>query len=116
MSFMYDRKITISRAAVQTGAGLQSYGGDIEAAETVVISGLMASMQPRRSGQRNQPGLPLDGTKAEWHIYFRMPSGCDPTLVQDRDFVTDDLARRFQVISAYPSPLGFALHCIRMEA
>jgi hypothetical protein len=55
-------------------------------------------------------------TKAQWSIYFRLAPGFDATTVQDRDFVTDDLGRRFQVVSAYPNPFGFMLHCVRMEA
>jgi hypothetical protein len=116
MSFLYDRTISITRATAQTGAGLQGYGGDVEASETVIVSEIAAGIQPRRIGQKNDPNLPLDVTKAQWSIYFRLAPGFDATTVQDRDFVTDDLGRRFQVVSAYPNPFGFMLHCVRMEA
>jgi hypothetical protein len=116
MSFLYDRIITITRAAAQTGAGLQAYGGDVEANETVILAGQAAAVQAMRQGMANKPGLPLDTRMAEWRIYFRMALGFDATLVQDRDFVTDDLGRRFQVVSAYPNPMGWRLSCQRMEA
>lgn len=116
MTFMYERTISITRAMAQTGAGLQAYGSDVEASETVIASGIAAGIQARRIGQRNQPGLPLDGTMAQWRIYFRLAPGFDAAMVQDRDFVTDDLGRRFQVTSAYPTPFGFSLQCVRVEA
>jgi hypothetical protein len=117
MSFLYDRTIAISRAASQSGPGLQAYGGDVPGAnETAIASGISASIQARRMGQRNDPNLPLDATKGEWRIYFRMAPGFNATLVQDRDFVTDDLGRRFQVAAAYPTPQGFELRCFKMEA
>jgi hypothetical protein len=95
---------------------LQPYGGDVAAQETVLASGAAAGIQARRLGQRNEPNLPLDGTKAEWRIYLRMAPGFDAGMVRDRDFVTDDLGRRFQVASAFPNPFGFSLFCLRMEA
>ncbi len=117
MSFLYDRIITITRAESQTGAGLQEYGGDVPADETVVAGAIAASVQARRMGRGNEPNLPLDGAKAEWRIYFRAPVGTAPALqIMDRDFVTDDLGRRFQVTSAFPGPFGFSLQCLRMEA
>jgi len=116
MSFLYDRTITITRAAPQTGAGLQSYGGDVEASEVMILSGQAAGIQARRQGIANKPGLPLDVRMGEWRIYFRMAPGFDATLIQDRDFVTDDQGRRFQVVTAYPNPMGWSLSCQRMEA
>jgi hypothetical protein len=116
MGLLYDRTISVTRATAQTGAGLQGYGGDILDNETPVANGIPAAIHAKRVGRAARPNLPLDGTTAEWAILARLAPGFDPMLIQDRDFVTDDLGRRFQVVSSHETVFGFELRCLRMEA
>ena len=116
MDCIFDRIITVSRPVSQTGAGQQPYGGNARASETVIISGIPASIEQRRTGQRNDPNLPLDGSRATWRIYIDEGVVPDSSAIQDRDFITDDLGRRFQVVAGNPDFMGWTIHVERMEA
>ena len=114
-SFFYPRTITITRAPAQSGEGAMGYGGRTEATEHVIASGIAAGVQARREGQKNTPGLPTDGSKAIWRVYTAkgaLPEG----TVKDRDWITDDLGRKFQVVADYQTPLGGNWYCERLEA
>lgn len=116
MSGLYDRTIMVTRAPEEGGPGLQGYGGDVVAEETVIARDIPGAIHARKIGRANRPGLPLDSNMTEWSILARLTPGFDPMLIQDRDFVTDDLGRRFQVISSHETLFGFELACLKMEA
>lgn len=115
MSFIYPRTITITRPAPQqTAGGLQGYGGRTEAGETELATGVPCSVQGRREGTRNPPGLPADGNKASWRIYTPL-GAVDDGFVRDNDVLTDDLGRRFGVVADYTNSLGGCFYCERLE-
>lgn len=115
-SFLYPRLIAVRRAPKQAGVGFQpAYGGDTRAQETVIASDLRASIQLTREGQRNPVGLPADGTRPTWDIFIPRADAADG-LISDRDFVEDDLGRRFQVVADEVDSLGYCLRAEKMEA
>jgi hypothetical protein len=115
MSFVYPRTIEVRRPNAKSGEGALSYGGQTQSAETVLATGIMASIQLRREGQRNTTGLPGDGTRPNWDVFTPRTVLADG-LVQDRDIVVDDLGRRFQVLGDYIDSMGGKFRVERLEA
>lgn len=115
MSFLYPRTVALSRTTSQAGQGKLGYGGKTQAGETEIRAGVPASIQLRREGQRNSTGLPADGARPSWDI-FTPRSAFQPGDVVDRDILTDDLGRRFQVLGDYIDSLGGKLRAERLEA
>jgi len=113
MSFLFPQTITISRPAGQTQVGAVGYGGEIPGTETVVLSGVPASIQAKK-----EIGLPLSELPAAaarrtfWNVLFRAPLG----TLKDRDIITDDQGVRYQVTAAYWTPLGYSALCERLES
>lgn len=109
MSFIYPRTIAITRPIAQTGVGAQSYSGELASAESSIASGISASIQMRRKGVsgRNQ-NLPADAPATDWAIFIPLSQGSLGEIAE-RDIVTDDLGRRYQVDGAYWDSLGYQL-------
>jgi hypothetical protein len=108
MSFLYPRTVAAHRPAAQTGGGLLGYGGQSQATETVVATGLPASIQERREGSNNPVGLPSDATRPSWYIFI--PRGfADLGTILAADVIVDDLGTRYQVDSPYWDSLGYRL-------
>ena len=106
MSFLYPRTVSLSRPNPNVGTGALPYSGETSANETVLASGqtFPASIQ-HRSGRGGPPGnLPADAVNAaDWYIFIRMPPLGG---ISERDIVTDDLGKRYQVTAAYWNSLG----------
>lgn len=116
MSFLYPRTATISRPSLaQSDGGVQAYGGRTLAGETIIAQDVPCSVQARREGNRNPPGLPGDGNKASWRILTPLGAVKDG-FVRDNDVFTDDLGRRFGVLADYTNSLGGNFYCERLEA
>ena len=102
MSFLYPRTISVSRESLNTTPGQQPYAGISPSNETIIVSGLAAHIQVERSGPATRAALPADAAgESIWRILFKSSNG----LVQARDFITDDLGNRYQVISVYWNPM-----------
>ena len=116
MSFLYPRVISISRPNIDPGIGDQGYGairGPVD--ETIVLSGLNASLQRDRQGQRNPVGLPTDAAyKPIWHVYIPGSQATRDSVIAN-DVVTDDLGIRYQCFMPYWDSLGCHLSCIVLE-
>ncbi len=116
MSFLYPRLISVRRPPKQTGVGFQAaYAGDTRGQETVIATSLRASIQLTREGQKNPVGLPADGTRPAWDIFIP-PSDAAAGTIIDRDFIEDDIGRRFQVVADNPDSLGYAIRAEKVEA
>lgn len=116
MSFLYPRVVSVRRPAAQTGVGFQTgYAGNTRAQETVVAADLRASIQLTREGQKNPVGLPGDGTRPAWDIFIPYGDAAAGSIL-DRDFIEDDLGRRFQVVADNPDSLGYAIRAEKVEA
>ena len=115
MSFLYPRTISITRPAAPAGVGVQPYSGLQASTETAVASGISASIQLDRSGERPLGGLPGDAAgRGTWKIMIpraQLAKG----VVLDQDVVTDDQGLRYQVTNAYWDSLGYALRTERLK-
>lgn len=108
MSFLYPRTCTLARPSAQTGEGALPYGGESQAGETHVATGIPCNIELRREGQRNTTGLPGDGTRPTYDC--RIPrSALAKGVVKDLDIVIDDEGLRYQVVGPFWSSLGYAL-------
>jgi hypothetical protein len=116
MSFIYPRKLTITRQAPVTGGGVKGYSGMQPSQESAVIaSGVPASIQLDKERGKTEANLPADSSKTLWRVFI--PLGYAPLgLIQSRDIVTDDLSARYQVMGMYWNSLGHNLLCERLEA
>jgi len=111
MSFIYPRVIQISRPTPTTGIGALPYQALSSSSETILFSGINASIQHRGSNQL-KAGLPADANSGnEWIILFMLPNGS----VWERDVITDELAKRYQVNTAYWNSLGYQCECERLQ-
>jgi hypothetical protein len=118
MSFMYPRVVSTSRPNSTTPGQLGDVGYNAQRGpsdESPVLSGLPASIQLDRQGQKNPTGLPSDAqAKPIWKVFI--PKGAAPLgSIQSADIVTDDLGVRYQVFSPYWNSLGHRLGCIILE-
>lgn len=115
MSFIYPRTLRITRPERQGGAGLQPYLSEKTLSETLVVDGVPASIQLRREGTDNKTGLPADAKSPLWDVMIPRWAGVVDGTVLDRDIVTDDLNRRFQVVADYADSLGPNFRVQRLE-
>lgn len=114
---LYDRVISIRRPTKPTTVGAIGYSGLLPTKETVIFTGLPASIQYQPKRERPLGGTPSDvSTAADWRIY--VPGGTAATAGQivERDVVADDLGRRFQIYGAWPTALGWVIAAQLLEA
>ena len=112
MSFIYPRIVSITRPPTLTGIGAQPYQGLLPSTETLVASGLKASIQQIKESKQFPANLPGDTIRGSlWSIFIRKPR----TLIRDRDIITDDLGVRYQVTAAYWNSLGYKALCERLQ-
>lgn len=118
MSFLYPRTISIKRPSMPSTAGNVGYQGLGEARETLIASGIPASVQISSSGRNSNPvGLPSDSPgPIKWTIM--LPSSALPglPLIMERDVIYDDLGRRFQVSAYEPTGIGAHIDSVRLIA
>jgi hypothetical protein len=115
MSFLYPRTVSIHRPTPNTGAGALGYSGETAANETVVLTGLPASIQHRGARGKAPGNLPADAQSgADWYVFIPAANAALGTIAE-RDIVVDDIGKRYQVIAAYASPLGHRLAVTLLE-
>jgi len=127
---LYCRTIEVHRNKTVAGAtdtviGLTGYSGSEAststsdpAGEVVLFTGVPASIQAKRFGQKNvnAGGLPQDIVwLPAWDIFIPASSLAKDT-VRDRDIIVDDENYRYEVGQAYWNRLGMKLVCVRLEA
>lgn len=113
-SFLYPRTIKIHRPAAQTGGGMLPYGGQIQANEAEIATGIPASIQEKREGALNPTRLPGDA-KVPTHYVFIPRGKLANGTVKTGDIVIDDLEIRYQVQAPYWDSLGYRLSVITLE-
>jgi hypothetical protein len=107
-NFLYPSTISISRPNANNAVGSQPYGGSLITDETVIATGIAAHIQADRQGTRPETGLPADAAgQSIWKIIFMGTKG----LVRERDIITDDQGKRYQVIAADWGPLVTTCRC-----
>jgi len=112
MSILYPRTISIRRESTITPPAQQGqigYGGAAPVSESIIASGLSASIQYERVGRENPSRLPTDTRRSTWLILIPL-SDADFGLITENDIVLDDLGKRYQVYAADFQPLGYNLH------
>lgn len=122
---IYPRTIAVHRLKTVAGAndsiGLVGYSGAEQsttsaAGETVLFTGIPASVQASQTGRKKDGNLPTDAVFAPtWRIYIPAKALAIES-VKDRDIIVDDEGYRYEVGQAYWNILGYQLVCIRVEA
>jgi hypothetical protein len=112
---MYARRIKIERPDLTTGEGAIGYGGLTRAKLSTIFTDIHASVQARNSGKANTVHLPADTPVAEWRVMVKRGQLADGD-VRNKDVITDDLGRRFEVKSDYCHGMGMTLTVDRLEA
>ena len=112
---LYPRTVSIRRQQEQTGGGVKPYAGEIPADETVVASGLPASIQFQRLSGAPDAKVPSDAyNRAGWNIFVPMASASLGEITE-LDVVVDDLGKRYQVTAAYWNSLGYKIAAELLE-
>jgi hypothetical protein len=122
---LYPRTIAVHRVKtvgdVSTTVGLTGYSGAEQSTtsaqgETVLFTGLAASIQAGTTGRKKASSLPQDVVFAPtWYIF--VPAGALAQYsVRDRDIIVDDEGYRYEVSQNWWDILGYRLTCIRLEA
>lgn len=130
MQTLYPRTIAVHRAKTPAAAsagqiGLVGYSGMTESpnsldaagqGETVLFTGISASIQATQQGRKKDSSLPSDAVwSPTWVIYIPLAALAKGS-VRDRDIIVDDENYRYEVGQAYWNILGYKLTCIRLEA
>lgn len=117
MSFIYPRTIAITRPVPIAAAGDVGYSGASADSETPIASGIPCSIQFKKPSGGLAAHLPADVVaKSMWVVFIPLGAAISLGAVNDRDLVTDDLGKRYQVAADYWNSLGYALVCERLEA
>lgn len=118
-SVLWPRTISVTRLETISTVGALPYQGTTQAAETTLITGIICNISASSSGRNSSGagGLPDDSPgPIKWTV--ELPPSVMPTmpLVTERDFIYDDLGRRFQVDAYEPTTLGAKIDTVRLTA
>ena len=118
----YTRTISITRIVNSSTVGALAYQGMTQASETILVTGIPASIELASSGKNSASGAALPGDSAgplKYSIF--VPAFAPLPILQERDIIYDDLispsapnGRRFQVDGWTPVPQGFRIDCLRL--
>lgn len=122
---IYIRTVSVSRmknvAGPTDAIGSVGYSGAEQGVgvegETVLLTGLPASIQLGAAGRTNK-GTELPGdaiARPVWNIFIPA-SAIAQYSIRDRDILTDDEGYRYEVGANYYTQLGYQLSTIRQEA
>ena len=117
-SFIYYRTVSFYREGTQLAVGQTGYMGHVRSTESLLFSGIVASVQcPSIGSRRIGDGVLPDDAPGpiRWNIF--LPANAIPNgSVISRDIVVDDEGNRYQVAAAYRTPLGWKVQTTRLEA
>lgn len=114
---LYPRTVVITRPIGNAAVGVQGYKGTTKGKESVVVGGLPASIQ--FTGRLATPlgGTPSDATdRAGFRILIPLSAAPQDGTITERDIVTSDLQKRYQVFAGYWDSLGYNLQVELLEA
>jgi hypothetical protein len=115
-SFLYPRTVSVFRLQTNETPGAQPYSGTTKGAETLIVSGLPASIQFTRKSGSPLGGTPSDApNKAGFNIMIPLSAAANGTITE-RDIIVDDLGKRYEVFGAYWNSLGFNLQTELLQA
>jgi hypothetical protein len=101
--------VDVLRPSGPNNAGLNGYGGVIEEALEVVLSGWPAQMSV--TGSAGRGALPADGGRSS--LSFLLPA--TPAAIQESDLIQDDAERRYVVTTCETSEMGVHLAALGTE-
>lgn len=105
---LWDRIVTIHKPNVNSAAGDRGYAGLTKANETVVLSGLPASIQLRSRGGEPDASVPSDAYgRASWNVFIPISAGVADGVIVENQIAIDDLGRRFQIAGCEAAPQGY---------
>lgn len=107
------RSISIARQTPVSGFGAVGYSGVIDPTMVLGMGGLWPCSILMEGGAGPGAGLPGDATEASWKIL--LPPSI-PLTIESSDILTDDLSRRFEVLSAESTDLGWRLSAKEVHA
>jgi hypothetical protein len=121
---IYSRTIAIHRPGVIAAPGatnvatlVNTYSGETIAAETVLFTGIPASIQYKDRDLRPTSPLPADTTRpGGWNVYVPASAGITPGDVTENDLIIAENGDRYQVEAAYPNIMGWKFHCRFLKA
>ena len=115
---LYPRVLTFKRPALPVTYGVVGYQGTTEATETLIASNIPANVEIASAGKNvSSSGLPADSPgPIKWIITLPASAMATLPMIMERDFVYDDLGRRFQVDAYQPGPLGARIDAVRQTA
>lgn len=116
MSLLYPRTITITRSTPNNAVGVQGYSGVTETSETTVFAGLSAAIQFNREKGVGEAGLPGDVYNRTGFLILIPAASAALGSITERDIVTDDIGKRYQVTAAIWTLFGYSLHTVLLEA
>lgn len=108
----YPRTVTISRPNVNDTPGDRGYSGVTKADETLILSGLSASIQLSRNSGKPDGGTPSDAyNRASFDINIPASDVAADAIgtIKENDIATDDLGKRYQISAADWTPQGYNL-------
>lgn len=114
---MYPRTIAVTRPSAPTGVGYTgSYSGVLKPTETPVVSGIAANIQAKTTMGRILAGTLPSASPGPivWRVFIARGVVADD-VIKDRDIITDDLGRRFQIEAAYINSMGWNIACVRLD-
>ena len=114
---MYPRTIAVTRPSAPVGVGYTGgYSGALKSTETPVVSGIAASVQAKTTMARPVAGALPSAAPGPivWRVFIARGIVADG-VIKDRDIITDDLGRRFQVEAAYSNSMGWNIACTALE-
>lgn len=116
MSFLFPRKVTVTRPTQPTGVGAVGYGGQMPSTEIPEIATAVdASIQVAKEHGSPDAKLPGDSMKTLWKIVIPAYTGVAKGTINTRDIITDELGVRYQVLAPYWNSLGYTCVCLRLE-
>lgn len=107
------RSVSLARQASLSGVGAVGYSGVIAPTMILGVGGLWPASILMEGGAGAGPGLPGDATEAGWKILLPVSI---PLTIEASDILTDDLGRRFEVLAAELTDLGWRLSCKEVHA
>ena len=109
-AILCNRVLTVKRASTPAGLGAQTdYGGDITANETALLQSWPAYLGIAGSGGHGPVGLVGDVDAPRVDIRFPMLAG---VVLLNGDVIYDDQARRYKIVSAEATTLGWKIAAV----
>ena len=105
----YPRLVTISRPNANSAPGARGYAGLTKGNETLIVSGLPASIQMDRNSGKPDAGVPSDSYNRAAFNIFIPASATTLGVIEENMVATDDQGKRYQISAADWTPQGYVL-------